>query len=299
MNVTPTLIAEKLRHVSPFWYKLGAQAYIDKTYPRHLFIETTSACNLSCSYCPRERRTNEMEFGLFKDIVTEASHYGSRSFSLHLFGEPTLYRYWKQAIRFIKDTRRTNTVLLTTNGTRLNSIVDDLTQSGVDKVIWTWRPEAVFTPETKEKLRKWGKFMVRLIEEITPKHAYEEWGEWKPQERKSLHNYGATIDTSLFRKEESGAVNVPAGSSMERWPCYHLWLAPAVAWNGNILMCCNDPHQKEVLGTFPQMTVAQAWQSDRLKMIRESHLKGEYGGICKGCDSWRTYPDIFFKRQRR
>ena len=80
--VTPyAQIAKRLP--SPI-FKLGAQAFIKKDYPRHLFIETTANCNLSCSYCPRERESSDMDFGLFRKIVDEASGYGSRSFSLHL-----------------------------------------------------------------------------------------------------------------------------------------------------------------------------------------------------------------------
>ena len=135
--------------------------------------------------------------------------------------------------------------------------------------------------------------MVRLIEEITPPEALEEWGEWQPQERKQLHNYGGQIDTSQW-KSSSKTSPTPT-----RWPCYHLWLAPAVAWNGDILMCCNDPYHKEVLGHFPEQSVAEVWQGERMAAIRESHMKGEYGGICKGCDVWRTYPDIFHEWQKR
>ena len=162
---------------------------------------------------------------------------------------------------------------------------------GIDKIIWTWRPEAKFTPETKEKLRKWGKFMVRLIDEITPPEAMEEWGQWQPQERKGLHNYGGNIDTSQWQKEQ------PSISS-KRWPCYHLWFAPAVAWNGNILMCCNDPRHQEVLGKFPDQSIAEVWKGKQISEIRRSHLQSEYRGICTNCDVWKTYPDSFFGFQK-
>ena len=307
-----TTRAQWLKKLPPWAYKLGAQAWIDKTFPRHLFIETTASCNLSCSYCPRERRKDHMEWSTFQSIVDEATRYGSRSFSTHLFGEPLLYPKWKEAIEYIHSKNKHHTVLLTTNGTQLNREVDRLIGANPDQVLWSWRPEAVFTPETKEKLRKWAKFRVRFIEEVTPKEAYEEWADWPNVEGRKLHNYGGNIKTSLFKNistEDSGLRTQPlirtqdgqkitSSTHSDRWPCYHLWLAPAVAWNGNILLCCADPHQKEVLGTFPKQTVAEVWQGDRLKAIRDGHLKGEYKGICEGCDVWKQYPDIFFKRQK-
>lgn len=302
MNVTQ---APWLKRLPPWLYKLGAQTWIDRAYPRHLFIETTSSCNLSCAYCPREATVQHIQWPLFTALIDEATLYGSRSFSLHLFGEPTLYPRWVEAIRYIKQQHRRHTVLLTTNGTTLNRRVDDLITSGVDLVLWSWRPEATFTPATKEKLRRWGKFRVRFIAEVTPKEAYAEWADWPNVEGRQLHNYGGTISLASFLNPMTLDVTTDSGkanhttNSAKRWPCYHLWLAPAVAWNGNILLCCADPHQKEVLGHFPEMSVHEAWTGRQLGRIRDSHLNGTYSGICSNCDVWKITPDIFFPWQKR
>jgi len=227
-----------------------------------------------------------MDFELFKSIIREASKYGRRSFSLHLFGEPLLYPQFSLSLEFIQRMRKDHTVLLTTNGTLINSFVDTIVKSNVSQVLWTWRKEAKFKPETKEKLRKWGKFRVRFIEEVTPPEAYEEWKDWKNVEGRKLHNYGGNIDVMGSKTE----------SSSKRWPCYHLWLAPAIAWNGNFLMCCADPHQKEVHGNVQTSTIAECWQT--LNEVRESHLKGEFKGICEKCDVWKSYPNMFFKNKK-
>ena len=232
-----------------------------------------------------------MPFDVFTGVVDEASTYGARSFSLHLFGEPLLYPRVHDAVSYIKQHNQRHVVLLTTNGTRLQDHLDWLITSGVDQVLWSWRPEAKFTPETKEKLRRWGKFRVRFIAEVTPKEAYVEWADWPNVEGRQLHNYGGSINLQDWKSNNGGTITK---DSSIRWPCYHLWLAPAVAWNGNILLCCADPKQREVLGTFPKQTVHEIWTGDKLKSIRESHLKGQYGGICGGCDVWRQYPNIFF-----
>lgn len=129
--------------------------------------------------------------------------------------------------------------------------------------------------------------MVRILLETTPKEELEKWRKWPKLEIKNLHNYGGNISL------ESYGVKSTAGS---RYPCYHLWLAPAVAWNGKILMCCNDPHQKEVIGQYGETSMAEAWQ--KLNGVREAHLRGEYSGICANCDSWKTYPDLFFNFQK-
>ena len=278
-------------------YKLLAQNWIDYRYPRHLFLETTAACNLTCSYCPRERRGQHMDYRLFTQLVDEGNYYGRQSYSLHLFGEPLLYPRIFDAIRLLK--AHHHTVLLTTNGTRLNQCVDELIASRPDVVLWSWRSEATFTPETKKKLRQWGKFRVRFITEVTPRKAYTEWHDWPNVEGRSLHNFGGNIDITKFDQRSNHTIGPSPVSTVERWPCYHLWLAPAIAWNGNLLLCCADPKQLEVLGTFPKQTVHEVWVGDRLRAIRDSHLRGEYGGICAGCDVWKQYPDLFFAWQKR
>lgn len=283
-----TTHAELLKKLPPWMYKTLAQTYIDKTFPRHIFIELTASCNLRCDYCPRERVNNHMDWNLFRRIIDESSCYGARSFSLHLFGEPMLYPKIWDAIRYIKEKNRRHTILLTSNGTMFERFIDEIEQCDVDKLIWSWRPEAKFSEETKERLRKWGKLTVRLIKEAVPETEMRNWGNWPNVEIRSLHNYGGEISLERFGAESaSGGI---------RHPCYHLWLAPAVAWNGKFLMCCADSHQKEVFGDINTETIAESWK--RLEGVRQAHLKGSYEGICKECDVWKQYPDLFFKFQK-
>lgn len=225
-----------------------------------------------------------MDFELFKSIIDEASNYGPRSFSLHLFNEPTLYPRWSDAIKYIKSKNKRNTVLLTTNGTTLNSRIDELIDANPDQVFWSWRTEAKFTDSTKSKLKKWGKFRVRFISHITPKEAYQEWSDWPNTEGREIHNYGGKINTNEFGKPET---------NINRWPCGHLWFDPAISYNGNILICCNDSKQEEVIGHYPENSVHEAWNSQKLKEIRSSHLNKVFKGVCKNCDAWKTYPSIF------
>lgn len=280
--------AQLLKRLPSPLFKALSQAWVDYKFPRHLFIETTATCNLACSYCPREKIKGDMDFQLFKKIVNEASQYGVRSFSLHLFGEPLLYRRWIDAINYIKAKNHKHTVLLTTNGTRINECIDKLVKLPIDKVLWTVRPEAKFTNETKSKLKKWKPFTVRIINELDNAGEY---ASWPRVERRRMHNYGGNISNT-----DTSSKNVVTGEQLaeqkKRWPCYHLFLAPAVSWNGKFLMCCADPHQKEVFGDINKDKISECWEA--LRKVRESHLNGQFNGICSNCDTWREYPNIFF-----
>jgi hypothetical protein len=267
----------------PSWlYKILAQNWIDYEFPRHLFIETTANCNLSCEFCPRENRKEDMDFSLFTSIIDEAKHYGPRSFSLHLFGEPLLYPRILDAIRYIKQANRRNTVLLTTNGTLLNKFSRELSELHVDKIIWSWRKNN-FDDFTLSLLKRIG--LIRFLIEETPEGEIEKW-EGFQKEVKHLHNYGGYIDTAKWGLDEK--------SGADRYPCYHLWLAPAIRWNGEITICCNDPKGVESSGVYSSSyNIHDYWSSDRLRSIRDSHMRREYNGVCKGCTSWQAYPSIF------
>lgn len=274
--------AQLLKRLPSPLFKLAAQAYIDYKFPRHLFIETTSTCNLACSYCPREKTKNDMDFKLFTKIIDEASEYGARSFSLHLFGEPLLYPYWIHAICYIKNKNPKHTVLLTSNGTKVNEVIDTLVHLPIDKFLWSWRTEAKFTPNTVNKLKKWKPFTVRYIEGTYPPEALEE--KWPMVEKRRMHNYGGNVSIPNIARRLT--------AKNTRWPCYHLWLAPAISWNGKFLLCCADPHQKELIGNIMTDTITGLWQ--KINGVRNAHLEGKFTGICTNCDTWREYPNIFF-----
>lgn len=222
-----------------------------------------------------------MDYETFKEIVDEASQYGPRSFSLHLFGEPLLYPHIIEAIGYIKQKNRKHTILLTTNGILLNKFNSQLEE--VDRIIWSYRKNN-FNDESLGLLRRKG--LIRLLIEETPKEEFEKWSKFPRVEIKHLHNYGGNIDVSKW--------GITEGLVPERYPCYHLWLAPAVRWNGEITFCCNVPKiGTEVLGNYGKENIASVWKGEKLRNIRREHLDGIYKGACKGCTSWQAYPAIF------
>src|SRR3990167_10235450 len=93
-------------------------------FPNSIDIELTNACNLNCIMCPRttsmQRPIGMMDFDLFQKIVDEAVKYGTKAFSLHVFGESLLYPKIFEAISYIKNKDKNISITLSTNGTLLN-----------------------------------------------------------------------------------------------------------------------------------------------------------------------------------
>ena len=259
-----TTYAHFLKKLPSPIYKWFGQKWIDYGWPRHLFIELTSDCNLQCPHCPRPRISHNLSFELFEKIVGEASLHGHRSFSLHLFGEPLLYPRIIDCIRYLK--RRGHAVILTTNGLLLGRLYREL--KSCDKIIWSYK-KGIKVPEA---LKTWKNFTVRFFE------GEEVDKSWPRREVRPYHNYGGTVPSIAPFMEK-------------RWACYHPFLAPAVRANGDIVICCADPEGKSVVGNANNMTISEAWK--RMDKTRREHLKGEYKGICERCDVWKSYPSLF------
>lgn len=265
-----TKYAKFISSLPSFIFRPISQLWYDKEYPRHIFIELNSSCNLSCDYCPRKKESQNMDWDTFKGIIDEAREHGARSFSLHLFGEPLLYPRIIEAVEYIKRSNRNNTILLTTNGTLLSKNYQALVRAGCDKIVWSYKTGQVIP----EEAYSWEKVTIRFMD-------WEE-KDFPRKEVRKAHNYGGKIDTSKF-----GVKNTDGS----RYPCYHLWYAPAVAVTGEILICCSDPKRESVVGKFPSTTLSQAWK--KMEIHRINQKAGNYNGICAKCDVWKAYPRTF------
>lgn len=312
-------LVKKNKWLSPP-YKIASQKLIDFKFPRHIFVETTSICNLKCKMCPRTItpvRPGTMDDKLFKKIIDEAKNYGHRSFCLHLFGEPLLDPKIIERLKYIKEANPKNSILLTTNAVLLNeNIAKNLIENQVDKIAIS-----IHSPESEtyknitgldylERVEKNIKNLIKLKNEVgslKPKIALriirmedndseikefrKKWSGYPVAlEIRDEHNYGGKIENNPLKL-------TPA----KRYPCYHLWFTLGINWDGEVTICCDDPQREAIIGNVKNSTLAQIWQSDILKNYRQYHLKGDYDKIplCENCDVWDIYPDIFFERQKK
>ena len=309
----------KIYKVFQPFYKLVSQHLIDYKFPRHLFVETTSFCNLQCKMCPRNSNPVKLGFmdpALFKKIIDEAKQYGQRSFSLHLFGEPLLDKEIINRIEYIKSVNQENSIILTTNGVLLNSdLSKKLVKYGLDKIaisihspdkktyqeitgkdgLETVEKNIMSLIEIKKELKSnTPKIFLRLVKIKENRNQVEEfrkkWCKFPLKiEIRDGHNYGGKIEGMIKPKFK------------KRYPCYHLWFAPGVSWDGEISICCDDINREAVIGNANTSGISEVWQGEKIKEYRRLHLRGDFHEIplCKNCNVWEIYPDIFFKWQKK
>lgn len=300
-------------------YKIIAQRLIDFKFPYHVFLESTNACNLRCKICTRNlkpMKIGAMNFELFKKIVNEADLYGPRNFSLHLYGEPLLAPNLTAMIAYIKQKNPRNTILLTTNGVLLTqTITQKIIASGVDKVIISLHGataqqyQAVTGVDQLKTVEENIKSLIKLksaasknkpkifLRMVSPKENAVEIKNF----RKNWSDYPVTID---IKEPHNFGGRIVTGRRLndlvKRYPCYHLWFAPGINWGGEVSICCCDTFKEAIIGNINQENLHDIWSGEKIKQYRQYHLRSQYNKIplCKNCDVWTTYPDIFFGWQK-
>jgi len=301
------------------FYKLFTQLTIDLDFPTHIFVESTSTCNLRCQMCPRTHGNTmigNMEWKTFKKVIDEANCYGPRNFCLHLFGEPLIAPLFDEMVKYIKSINKQNSILLTTNGTLLTKEKSELLiKNHVDKIAVSFT-----SPNRKTYLEKTGLdklknvednvlqlvkskkqfnsskpliFVRMIVENETKNQANDFLKKWKNKgviaELRDMHNYGGNMSFSNIKNNK------------RRYPCYHLWLSPALHWNGDVSICCDDYARKAVLGNVKETTIHELWTGDKIKHYRQLHLQGKFDQmpLCGNCDVWNIYSDLFFNWQKK
>ena len=72
---------------------------------------------------------------------------------------------------------------------------------------------------------------------------------------------------------------------MYPWACPQIWHRMAIWWDGTILPCNHDDDGLIALGNLKEITIKDAWHSEKLNKIRNAHKHGEAHNIpaCDGC----------------
>jgi len=108
--------------------------------------------------------------------------------------------------------------------------------------------------------------------------------EWKNEVRSinliNMRNWTGEIDKKGTK--ESFHFN----SKSKRKPCSLIWQRMVVDWNGEVVLCCDDWNHSTILGNLKKQTIEEVWKGEKLKSIKEAHVKEEFWKvpICARCN---------------
>jgi len=278
------------------------QKKIVRDFPIHLDIETTSRCNLKCTFCDRQLFISQKNMGdinifLYKKIIDEGSERNLCGVKLSYRGEPLLHEKIVEMVEYAKK-KNILDVFFNTNAMLLDEITASrLIDAGLNRISISIEGT---DPETYEKMRRGAKFnrvlsninkLMKLREQANVKH---------PKLRiQTVRLPGIDIDEYVNfwtpHCDEVAAVdyqdctNRISGLTKENWACPQLWQRMTINWEGQIMACNNDDLSLLSMGNVRNKSIHQCWHDPMVQNARTLHQNGQSHLVeaCNGCP-WRT-----------
>jgi len=229
-----------------------------------LDIETTSFCNLKCSYCPNaniDRGRHFMEEKLFRKIIDELAEINFKGrVSPHFYGEPLCDDRLPELLTYARQKLPQADIVIHTNGILLTKEkFDQLKLTGISGLVVTCHLE-VTKPQLKKLLDSLSSAEKKIIRVLDI-------------DRTPLFNRGGLIEVdrpNYFKK------------------CYYVSDEVAVTYQGN-LVCTNDYLEKHVFGNLNKEKLMDIWHKPEFVKFRQNVRKGKFDlEICQKCSGNRN-----------
>lgn len=254
-----------------------------------------------CPHSNMHRKKEIMSPSLFEKIATQTQEFGVKEVVLSGIGEPLLDPHLVDRVRELKSLERT--VRVYSNGSLLTRDKGlELIHAGLD--ILNICIDGVKS-ETYEKIRE-GLKLTQVVERVEDFIKIK--GKGNPLINIGFVNLKLNTHEKLDfikrwkRKADTVYISLPnnwAGSKfIEKFPefesnlrrqgatpCVQLWRGMYILVNGDVVPCCRDYEGKIVLGNLKDTTLEQIWYGEKLKKLREIHLrfKRESISLCRKC----------------
>lgn len=227
-------------------------------------IETTTACNLRCSYCPvstHYRGNHLMDKHLFKKIIDDLAAVNYRG-RIHpnWYGEPLIDKRLPSFIAYAKKKVPLAEIRIYTNGELLSvEFFTLLIEAGADSFLITQHTESM-----SDKLKKVFEFV-----------------EDKPELRNKIIYRGFDADLTLRNR---GGLIVNSSTQGKRSKCKAIGQMD-INYKGEVALCCDDYFSSVVFGNAHEESVVQIWNKPSYKEARKKLSKGiPVFKICKECN---------------
>ena len=284
------------------WEQATARTILT-SFPLHLDIELTNACNLSCTMCWQSEYLTYpkgiMRFGLFKQIIDEGVSKGLKAIKLQSRGESMLYPKLIEAIQYAK-TSGVLDVQLTTNSTFLDETTSyNLLTSGIDLLIFSIDLdhkesfEKIYPTKTyKDVIGNITGFLdqkrkFKCTKPLTRLQVLRRDGEIHPYINAVVHALEGQIDlvvaNDLFQNVDDGPIDQ---SKFELLPCSYLWQRMVINYDGKVTMCCRDYNCEHIMGDINLESVQSVWNGEKYAHYRKLHETMERQKIraCANCE---------------
>jgi wyosine [tRNA(Phe)-imidazoG37] synthetase (radical SAM superfamily) len=274
--------------------------------PRFIQLETVTACNGRCPFCPQHeirREPARMPDAVWRQVVADTRGLGI-TYRPFLTNEPLIDRRLPEIVHAIKRDDATARVELNTNGELLTEpLARALLEAGLDSIRFSIDG---FTPETFAKSRV-GVSHAKVYERVP--RFLEIWD--REGYRESCHTEVRMIETPDSRPEIdryrtfwSGRCHEVVVTTMYQWPwtgqeredvvlkpCLKILDEMFFYTNGNATLCCWDVHERAVIGSVRKDSVLDIWNGHAARHLRALLNDGRRDLIqlCSRCNAYGAF----------
>jgi len=277
--------------------------------PHAVKIELCRTCNHHCSFCAHAG-SGLMDWDLYCRIVDECKEIGVKEVAPFFFGESFLAPRLAEAIRYAKS-KDFELVFLTTNGTACTEEkLKACFEAGLDSLKFslnyadagqfaeiTRTPERLFQRlkdniKAAWKIRQQGDYHCGLyasyirFDSDQDKRIQPLLDELEPflDEIYALPIYSQAAKIQMEGWQFSGGNRGRADKQVPPVPCWGLFRACHINYDGTVCGCCFSVGDEFTMGDVKKQTLMEAWHSKKFQTLRQSHLNHDVRGTaCESC----------------
>ncbi len=269
-------------------------------FPRRAQIQTRTACNARCTFCPNtsvgdDLSQGTMEWPLFKKIVDELVDNDVDEIHPFLMNESLWDKEITQKVRYIADRRekrgkKTPLIKINTNASFLTKDLGQrLIESGLDKLNISFHGVRPDVYEFNMGNLKHGPLLRNVLRfkemlDAAPKP--------KPGLRITMVKTADIVDQmqeikAFWRQHDIGCNFRPLGNrnnkdvemkgiNWEEWRPYTWCRRPFtqiyILYNGDCVLCCCDWNRTTTLGNLRHKSIREVWNGPAYQRVRDLFL---------------------------
>lgn len=300
------------------WYRFRWNYFpkfnLISSFPLHVDIEVTDACNLRCIMCVHGKKkppkTGFIDFEFAKNLVRQVAEAGGYSIKFNWRGEPSLYKELPYLIAYSKE-QGIREVQINTNGLPFTKkSIEEIITAGLDRVIFSVDGNSA---ETYEGIRVGGQFQ-KLVDNI----------EYFIAIRKRLQSITPFIRVQMVRMKsnqhevegfvarwrgrvddirisdvtnrgQGNQLNVGDQIAAGRRRCPQPWQRLVVSREGLVLPCCSDWHCAMIIGDAKEASLWDIWHGKKMGQFRKMVFSKRLDDFnpCRSCFVKESYNWMF------
>lgn len=260
---------------------------------KKIYIEITNDCNLSCSFCIKNKRIKKyMSFNDFKTVLNNIENY-TKYIYLHVLGEPLMHPSINEFINYASKRYKVN---ITTNGYLINNIRENKNIRQINISLHS------FSDKYNISLEDYINNIFNVVE-ILKKFTYVSFRLWTNNKYSNKivdminKKYNVNLDINNIKNNTTITNNVFISINEEFiWPdknngyynevgtCYALRDHIGILVDGTIIPCCLDSKGDIKLGNIFKDSLNNIIKNDRYQnMLNGFKNNKKCELLCKKC----------------